>query len=209
MARGEPLPVTPWLEILPPPSDRDHVIHAFPGRAVLATDVTPAWVDAHLPDAGDAISEPLNPPFLHALERRLGRRVGNIDQLLTAPALTGPPPLPLTEIEDRDHSRVRRALGHRDGVRVYAAPGGLLTVGRGVAGRWELSMEVDPGHRGTGLGRLLVTAARHLIPAGTHVWAQVAPGNAASTRTVLASGFVPVGAEALLQRRLVDTPRAS
>jgi hypothetical protein len=30
------------------------------------------------------------------------------------------------------------------------------------------------------------------------IWAQVAPGNAASVRAILAAGFSPVGAEALL-----------
>jgi hypothetical protein len=41
-------------------------------------------------------------------------------------------------------------------------------------------------------------AARHLVPHGELVWAQVAPGNAASVRAILAAGFAPVGAEALL-----------
>jgi hypothetical protein len=37
-----------------------------------------------------------------------------------------------------------------------------------------------------------------LLPAGEQVWAQVAPGNAASVRAALAAGFRPVGAEVLL-----------
>jgi GNAT superfamily N-acetyltransferase len=176
---------------------------------VVAAPVSPDWVAAHLPDTGDEYSEPMNPPFLHALERRLGRRINSIDQMLVAPALPGPAPLPLTEIQDHDHPRVRHAVGYRDDVRVYAAAGGVLTVGRGLAGRWELSMEVDPGHRNAGLGRALVTAARHLVPPGAHVWAQVAPGNAASTRTLLAAGFIPVGAEAILQTPLVAAPDPS
>ncbi len=43
-------------------------------------------------------------------------------------------------------------------------------------------------------------AARHLIPAGEAVWAQVAPANAASVRAFLAAGYQPVGAEAHLTR---------
>ena len=43
-------------------------------------------------------------------------------------------------------------------------------------------------------------AARHLVPPGTPVWAQVAPANAASVRAFLAAGFRPVGAEVLLAR---------
>jgi hypothetical protein len=72
--------------------------------------------------------------------------------------------------------------------------GGLLTLGRGVAGRWEVAVEVS--RPGRGLGRRLFAAARGLVD--EPVWAQVAPGNAASVRAVLAAGFRPVGAEALL-----------
>ena len=67
-----------------------------------------------------------------------------------------------------------------------------------MAGRWEVALEVEPGYRGKGLGRELAAAARHLVPEGTPLWAQIAPGNAASVRAFLAAGFRPVGAEALL-----------
>ena len=80
----------------------------------------------------------------------------------------------------------------------------MLLLGRGVAGRWEVAVEVDPGHRGAGLGRALVTAARHLIPDGAALWAQIAPGNAFSVRAFLAAGFRPVGAEALLTAGLPE-----
>jgi RimJ/RimL family protein N-acetyltransferase len=71
-------------------------------------------------------------------------------------------------------------------------------LGRGVAGRWEVGVEVEPGYRGKGLGRELAVAARHLVPGGAPLWAQIAPGNAASVRAFLAAGYRPVGAEALL-----------
>jgi RimJ/RimL family protein N-acetyltransferase len=77
-------------------------------------------------------------------------------------------------------------------------PGGTVLTGRGVAGRWEVAVEVDPGARGAGLGRRLARAARHLVPEGETLWAQIAPGNAASVRALLAAGYSPVGAEALL-----------
>ena len=70
---------------------------------------------------------------------------------------------------------------------------GVLVVGRGICGRWEIGFEVAPDARGHGLGRRLVAAARGLVPAGVPLWAQVAPGNAASLRAVLGGGFVPVG----------------
>ncbi len=74
----------------------------------------------------------------------------------------------------------------------------MVLVGRGFAGRWEAAFEVDPGERGHGLGRALAGAARHLVPQGEPVWAQVSPGNAASLRATLAAGYRPVGSEVLL-----------
>jgi hypothetical protein len=50
--------------------------------------------------------------------------------------------------------------------------------------------------------RLLHDAARGQPPApdGVPLFAQVAPGNAASLRTVEAAGFRPIGAEVLFHR---------
>jgi hypothetical protein len=168
---------------------------AFTAHNLVVADVDPDWVRGQLP-AGD-LSAPLNPPFLSVLAARLGRRVNNIDLVATAPRLPGLPPLPLTEVTAGDHPRVRRALRYRDQVRVWTTEGGLVILGRGLGGRWELAVEVEPAHRGRCLGRALATAARHLVP-GPVLWAQVAPGNAASVRSLLAAGFTPVGAEALL-----------
>ncbi|MFC7720642.1 hypothetical protein [Nonomuraea recticatena] len=50
--------------------------------------------------------------------------------------------------------------------------------------------------QGRGAGRRLALAARRLCDAP--LWAQIAPGNAASLRAFLAAGFAPMGAEALL-----------
>jgi L-amino acid N-acyltransferase YncA len=74
----------------------------------------------------------------------------------------------------------------------------VVMIGRGVAGRYEVAIEVDDDHRGRGLGTRLAAAARHLLPAGEPLWAQIAPANAASVRAFLTAGFRPVGAEALL-----------
>jgi GNAT superfamily N-acetyltransferase len=94
-------------------------------------------------------------------------------------------------------ARLERALRYRDDVRAWAAAGGALILGRGVARRWEVSVEVEPDYRGRGLGRDLARAARHLVPGGAPLWAQIAPGNAASVRAFLAAGYQPAGAEAL------------
>ena len=121
--------------------------------------------------------------------------MNSIDIVMIAPRLIGRPPVPLSGVEARHHPRVQRALRYRE--EVWVTEGGLLVLGRGVGGRWELAVEVEPEHRSRGLGRALAIAGRHLVP-GTALWAQITPGNSASVRAFLAAGFTPVGAEALL-----------
>lgn len=185
--------------VVPAPSDRYSCVLAFTGHIVIAADVDPAWIADQLPP-GD-LSAPLNPPFLSTLEAKTGRRVNAIDLMLLAPATAAPDQVGLKEVTDREHPRVRRALRYRDDVRVYADPdGGLVLIGRGLAGRQECAVEVPEQYRNVGAGRRLAAAARSLVPPGTHLWAQVTPGNAASLRAFLAAGFRPVGSEALLVR---------
>jgi GNAT superfamily N-acetyltransferase len=162
---------------------------------VVAADVDPEWVTAAV--AWDPIAAPLGARFLSALADRTGAEPGVLDAVLVAP------PGPATGLELRpaeiDHPRVARALLHRTDVRVWTTSdgAGLLTVGRGVAGRWEVSLEVEPACRGRGLGSALAAAARSLLPGGAPLWAQVAPANTASLRAFLAAGYRPVGAEVL------------
>jgi hypothetical protein len=101
--------------------------------------------------------------------------------------------------EHDDHPRVVRSRAHRDDVRVYADDDGLVTVGIGLAGRTEVSLELLGGRvHGRGAGRRLIADALDLVPHGQLVWAQVAPGNAASLRAFLSCGFTPIGSEILI-----------
>ncbi len=147
--------------------------------------------------AGDPIAAPLGARFLAALADRVGAEPGSLDAVLVAPAVGRP--LELVPVDDLDHPRVQRALHHRRDVRVWTTPdgAGLVTVGRGVADRWETSLEVDPAVRCRGLGTALAAAAPGLVPDGGALWAQVAPANVASLRAFLAAGYRPVGAEVL------------
>ncbi|MFG3292583.1 GNAT family N-acetyltransferase [Streptomyces sp. NPDC048179] len=196
-ARGVFPPPDGRTTVVPQPSPRDAGVLAFTAHAVVFVDEDPRWVyDTLRATPTDALSAPMNARFLAALMDRTGREHETIDALLVAGPLPGRPDLPLTELTGPGHSRVAYAHGRRDEVRAWAAEGGVLVLGRGVAGRLEVSVEVDEGVRRRGLGRALVTAARQL--ADEPLWAQVAPGNARSTRAFQAAGYVPVGAEALL-----------
>jgi hypothetical protein len=229
---------------------------AFPGLIVVAAAIDRPWL-AHQTKDGE-FGTPMSPPFLSALEQHLHLSTGNLDALLLADPLPGPPPieltlltasplaapppgtptlnpplltqpplgpshpnpsqvggvsvesLPLGDVPDEQvplggtladgdaHPRVARALLYRSDVRVWASEHGLLILGRGLAGRWEIAVEVDETARNNGHGRALATAARHLVPDGRPVWGQIAPGNASSLRAFLAAGYTPVGSEVIL-----------
>jgi len=170
----------------------------FTAHFAVCAPVDPAWVHAQLPD-GD-LSAPLGARFIVALADRLGAHIGASDAVLTALATGGGSGLDLEPVDASEHPRALRAHRYRDDVRVWTTPDRLGTVllGRGVAGRWEVSFEVDPSARGRDRGCSLVRAVLGLLPARTPVFAQVTPGNAASLRSVLAGGFRPVGSEVLL-----------
>jgi len=198
-ARGQFPPPDGSTTVVPQPSHRDAGVIAFTAHSVVFTDEDPQWVRTTLAGLDcDELAATMNPRFLAALLERTGRSVDTIDLLTVATALPGDPPLRLREIADPDHPRVMRARKRRDDVRVWTADGGVLILGRGVAGRWEAAIEVDEELRHRGMGRALATATRHLVPGGEAVWSQQAAGNARSVRAFQAAGFRPVGAEALL-----------
>ncbi|MFE1578223.1 GNAT family protein [Streptomyces fradiae] len=200
-ARGDfPVP-DGTTRIVPQPGPRDAGVLAFTAHSLVFLDEDPAWIRGELAAAGsDPLAASMSPLFLASLIRRTGRFVGTVDLLTVAPALPGKPPLPLRAIEDPEHPRVARARKYRDDVRVWRADGGVLVLGRAVAGRWEAAVEVDEDARGRGLGVRLAVAARHLVPDG-HVWAQQSPGNARCVRAFQAAGYRAVCAEALLVAR--------
>ena len=96
-------------------------------------------------------------------------------------------------------SQQPRPLGYPDPRR-----GALAVISRGIAGLTELSFELEPERRGHGGGAELVRDALTTVPDGQLVLAAVAPGNAASVRSLLAAGFVPLGAVQLFRRAAND-----
>jgi hypothetical protein len=200
VAAGSFPPADGGVTILPAqPARRDAGVIAFTAHSVIFVDADPGWVATQLPP--DSLSGPLTPAFLETLCAQTGRHAQSTDVLCLASPQTGAPALSLTpitpEISAR-HPRLARAHRYRDEVTAWQADGGVLILGRGVAGRWEVAVEVDPDRQGRGLGRALALAGRHLVPGGLPLWAQVSPGNVASLHAFLAAGYQPVGAEALL-----------
>lgn len=196
---GSPPPVDGAVEVVPQPPGPVAGILAFGGHHVVAADVDPAWVHRHL-EPWD-MTGPTGPRFVGALADRLGVEPDNLDMVLWAPADPGPPPIALRSVDaDPSHPRIERALRYRRELRLFETDDGmgLLILGRGLSGRWEAAFEVHPDGRGRGIGRALVSAARSLVPLGEPLFVEVAPGNVASVRTVLAAGgFTLVGAEIL------------
>ena len=121
------------------------------GHVVVVADIASDWLARHLRPG--QLSEAFTPPFLGAIAAQVGRRVNAIDLVAVAPALPGQPPLRLRPVTDLDHPRVRRARRYRVDLSVWTTTGGVLALGRGLGGRWEVAVEVDEQCRGRGLGR--------------------------------------------------------
>jgi GNAT superfamily N-acetyltransferase len=197
LAGGDHPPADASVTVLPAPSGARAVVVGGTAWHVVAADVDPAWVRSAV--AHDPVAAPLGARFLAALADRVGGEPGVLDAVLLAPPPAPAEPCLDLRVAEVDHPRVRRALLHRQDVRVWATPdgAGLLVLGRGVAGRWEIAVEVEPAARGRGLGTALVAAAPAFVPDGAPLWAQVAPANTASLRAFLTAGWRPVCAEVL------------
>lgn len=204
VAAGSPPPADGAVTVLPPAvGGAVAAVLGFTAHHVVAAAVSPSWVRSVLPVG--SLSAPMSARFLAALADRVGAEPGAYDIVLVGPPPAGPL-APLAGLAglaglvraEVVHPRVARADRYRVDVRAYEVPGGLLVLGRGLAGRWEVAVEVEPAYRGRGLGRRLAAAAPGMVPPGSPVWAQVAPANVASLRAFLAAGYRPAGAEVLL-----------
>lgn len=197
-AEGHFPPQDGEVEVLDAPPGRAQAIVSFTWHTVVATTLPPHVVRAAVPLWDPA--GPLRADALVAIGRRLGRSAGGLDVVLVATGHGADAGLVLRPDEELDgHARVKRARRYRDNVSVWTDESrqAAVTVGQGLAGRWEVSLELEPSSRGQALGPLALHGVRNLLPPDVPLWAQVAPGNAASLRAFLAAGFTPVGAEVL------------
>jgi hypothetical protein len=181
--------------VLPPPPGAAMAVVAFTAHYMVASSEPEDWIRAQLP--ADDLRAPMSPRFLSALGAKLGRHDHGIDLVLAARTLQGR--TTLRETTSEGHSRATPATAHRNQVRVFADPTGAATIvlGRGLANRTEVAIEIDPNRRNQGIARQALTEARRIVGAGRLLFAQTPPGNAASIRTLLTAGFQPIGSEVL------------
>jgi RimJ/RimL family protein N-acetyltransferase len=187
------------VDVVPRPPGRTQAVVGFTAHYVIAADVPPEEARARL-DPND-LGAPMTAPFLSWLGELIGARPGMLDLvMITFGGQEDRSPIQLIPRDDlREHPRVARSMRYREDLRVYSDPedASVLMLGRGLAGRWEVSIEVDPAHRERGLGRTLAAAARRLVPQDEPLFAQVTPANVASLRAFLAAGYRPIGSEVL------------
>jgi hypothetical protein len=190
------------VEVLPSPPGRSDAVVALTAHSVVAAGVDPGEVLQRLPS--DDLGAPTSAPFLAWLGERLGAEVGMIDLVMVAfggeHADHG---LALQPATDSDHPRVARSNRYRSDVTIYsdAERRGVVMLGRGLCDRLEIAVEIDPAHRGHGLGREIARASLALVPPGEPLFAQVTPGNTMSIRAFLAAGYRPICSEVLFLRR--------
>lgn len=191
-ADGRFPPVDGVCEVVPSWRPDLSAVVSFTGHALVATGAPQRLRDVEL----DGFGRALHPGVLAAIAG-YPAEIGVLDVVLVARGVEGGAALPPRDDLD-DHPRVVHARAIRDDVRVFGDERALLTLGRGVAGRTELSVELL-GDAPPGTGRDVVGRALRLVPAGEPVFAAVAPGNARSLRAFLAAGFVPIGSEVVIR----------
>lgn len=193
-AGGRYPPVDGLAEVVPPDAWGAHAVVSFTGHAYVMTARSPGELEPFEIDGFGAATDPRVLTFLAGP----AGRVGSLDVVLVRRGLGGGSTLATREDLDH-HPRVRRSRHHRRHVRVLGDERGLVTIGSGLVGRTEMSVELMSAPTAGGVGRRLIAAALHDVDDQELVFAQVAPGNAASLRAFLACAFVPIGSEVLIE----------
>jgi hypothetical protein len=200
-AAGRFPPVDGQVTYVPPLECGMEAVVAFTGHSVIASRLPRA-------DLADLQPDGFGRSLAPAVLMRLGGigRIGEIDVTLVAPGAGGGS-LPLT-VEWDEHPRAQRARRLRSDVVVYGDERGFVTLGQGLAGRREMSIEIPPECHSSGTGRRLIAEARALVEPTEWVFAGVSPGNARSLRAFLSQGFVPIGSEVLIEPNSIGSDHA-
>ncbi len=179
-----------------PPCDGQHGVVAMTAAIFVLTDQTDIEILRRI-DSTD-VGAAMRSHFLSRLADDSGMECGFIDLVMARQGIGGPPQ-ELTAVDSHVSPRVARSERHRGAVQILTTADGtgVVTMGRGLAGRREMSIELPPDQRFGGLGTRLIRDGLRAIGPDDYVFAQVSPGNAASLRAFLAAGFRPIGSEAL------------
>lgn len=142
----------------------------------------------------------MHPEFIMWLGERLKTKPGMTTVVLAATGEGGSADefRPIGDLpEDRKTQCIARAFRYREQVSLYAdsEDRGVMILGKGLARRWEIGIEVNPEKRYSGVGTRLARKARKLVPEGEPLFAPVPPGNSASLRAFLRAGYTPIGSE--------------
>jgi hypothetical protein len=174
-------------------------IVAFTGHAVVATDLCQADL---LRAGADGYGGAMSPDVQRYVAGPQGW-IGVHDVTLVGVGLgnDGSRPLLPLRVDLDGHPRVAHALDLRQDVRVHGDDRGVVTVGRGLAGRTEISLELESGLQGRGAGAGLLGDALRLVAEAAPVFAAVSPGNVRSLRLFLRQGFVPIASEVQIRPR--------
>src|SRR4029079_18472067 len=123
---------------------------SFTAHHVVAADVPSAEVLGAVDPTN--LNGPVAPAVLAWLADRTGLRAGSLDVILAwVPERAVAASSPVRAVEPGDHPRVERARRCRRDLRVFADDDGMVVLGRGLADRLELSVEVSPDRRDRGL----------------------------------------------------------
>jgi hypothetical protein len=178
----------------PTPHTTLHAVVAFTGHAFIATSADPVVVRAA---GADGYGMASSPAVLQSLVGHQSATFGVTDATLFSRG-TGAGSSLCVRSDLEEHHRVRHARTIRRDVTVYGDERGLVTLGTGLAGRREMSVEAVPEGQGRGWGRSLIVDALGLVDEGDVVFAAVAPGNARSLRAFLGLGFAVIGSETII-----------
>jgi hypothetical protein len=200
-ARGSFPPEDGRTEVVGAAAGAPAAVLSFTAHHVVAADVPAPEVLARL-DPGD-LKGPLAPGVLAWLAERCGLAAGSLDVVLARLPGRVDADVVVREVAPGAHPRVDRARRWRRELRVFedADGRGIVLLGRGLAGRLEVSVEVAAPERDRGFARRLVPAALNAAGPAEPVFAQVAAANAASLRALQGAGFAAVGAEVLFGPR--------
>lgn len=202
-ADGQFPPADGLVEVVPGPPGRSDAVVAFTAHNVVAADLDPGHVLSRI-DPAD-LGAPMSAEFLAWLATRLETRAGVLDMVMVAPRPGPGEDLPelISRPDFVAHPRLERSRRYRTDLRCYSdrQDRALIVVGRGLARRWEMGIEVRPDHHRRGLGTALARATARVGPQDEPLFAQVSPGNTASVRAFLAAGYRPICSEVLFLRR--------